>query len=105
VGVLLLGGVELDREEELITCVYESFYMGYESKFDTFASEEQYDDSLYASSLASLSSFPSPSHEALPSVPPSSSLELKPLPNTLKYAFLGPNETFPMIIANDLNLD
>jgi len=30
----------------------------------------------------------------------SSSLELKPLFNTLKYAFLGPNETFSMIIAN-----
>ena len=29
-------------------------------------------------------------------------LELKPLPASLKYVFLGPNETFPVIIASDL---
>jgi len=29
-------------------------------------------------------------------------LELKPLPNSLKYVFLGSNETFPVIIASDL---
>ncbi|XP_074374208.1 uncharacterized protein LOC141714595 [Apium graveolens] len=29
-------------------------------------------------------------------------LELKPLPNTLKYMFLGPNESFPVIIASNL---
>ena len=33
------------------------------------------------------------------------SLDLKPLPNTLKYAFLGPNGIFPGTLANDLNLD
>ena len=48
--------------------------------------------------------FPS-SHKASTSVPLFSSVELKPLPNTLKYAFLGLNETFPMIFANDLNVD
>ena len=48
--------------------------------------------------------FPS-SHKAPTSVPLSSSVELKPLPNTLKYAFLGLNGTFPMIFANDLNVD
>ena len=29
-------------------------------------------------------------------------LELKPLPATLKYALLGPQETLPVIIASDL---
>ncbi|GKC03531.1 putative nucleotidyltransferase, ribonuclease H [Tanacetum coccineum] len=33
-------------------------------------------------------------------VPPT--LELKPLPSNLKYAFLGPNNTLPVIVASDL---
>ncbi|XP_019173871.1 PREDICTED: uncharacterized protein LOC109169443 [Ipomoea nil] len=36
-------------------------------------------------------------------VPPK--LELKPLPNSLKYAFLGPNNTYPVIIASNLSLE
>ena len=87
-GDLLFGGVEFDHEEELMSYVYESFCKGYEAEFDTFAFEKQYDESLHAFILASLSSFPSPSHKALLSVPSSSSLDLKPLRNTLKYAFL-----------------
>ncbi|GJR00837.1 putative nucleotidyltransferase, ribonuclease H [Tanacetum coccineum] len=34
-------------------------------------------------------------------VPPT--LELKPLPANLKYAFLGPNNTLPVIVASDLS--
>jgi len=79
--------------------------MEYEPKFDTFAFEEQRDYSLHSSILASLSSLPSPSHEGPPSVPSSPSLELKPLPNILKYKFLGPNETLSVIIADNLNSD
>ena len=60
--------------------MYESFCMGYEPEFNTFAFEEQYDHSLHASILVSLSSFPSPSYEALLNVSSSSALELKPLP-------------------------
>ena len=30
-------------------------------------------------------------------------LELKPLPDTLKYAFLGSSEILPIIIASDLD--
>ncbi|XP_063946014.1 uncharacterized protein LOC135151482 [Daucus carota subsp. sativus] len=46
-----------------------------------------------------------PEHLPLPkktvqSQPPE--LELKPLPDTLKYAFLGPNESYPVIIASNL---
>ena len=79
--------------------------MEYKPEFDTFAFEEQCNDLLHALIFASLSSLPSPYHVAPPSVLSSSSLELKPLPNTFKYAFLGSNETFPVIIANDSNLD
>jgi len=32
-------------------------------------------------------------------------LELKPLPDSLKYAFLGPDESLPIIIASDLDRD
>ena len=30
---------------------------------------------------------------------------MKPLPNSLKYAFLGPDESLPVIIASDLDGD
>ena len=33
------------------------------------------------------------------------SLDLKPLPDPLKYAFLSPNESLPVIIASDLDQD
>ena len=44
-----------------------------------------------------LSSSPPPSAVEPPK------LELKPLPDTLKYAFLGSSETLPVIIASDLD--
>lgn len=37
-----------------------------------------------------------------PSIEEPPKLELKPLPRFLKYAFLGPEETLPVIIAADL---
>ncbi|XP_063936695.1 uncharacterized protein LOC135147371, partial [Daucus carota subsp. sativus] len=40
------------------------------------------------------------SNKTVESQPPE--VELKPLPDTLKYAFLGPNESFPVIIASNL---
>ena len=42
---------------------------------------------------------PVPSFESPPK------LELKPLPNKLMYAFLGSNDTLPIIIASDLQKD
>jgi len=62
--------------------------MEYEAEYDIFAFNDQCDDLLRASILASISSLLSPSLESLPSVPSSSSLELKSLPDALKYAFL-----------------
>ena len=38
----------------------------------------------------------------IPSINSPPTLELKQLPSNLKYAFLGENETFPVIIASDL---
>ena len=35
-------------------------------------------------------------------VPDPSKKELKPLPDNLKYKFLGPAESLPVIIASDL---
>uniref|UniRef100_A0A2N9I851 Integrase catalytic domain-containing protein n=1 Tax=Fagus sylvatica TaxID=28930 RepID=A0A2N9I851_FAGSY len=40
---------------------------------------------------------PMPSSEEIPQ------LELKPLPNSFKYAYLGPGETFPVVISAALN--
>jgi hypothetical protein len=40
---------------------------------------------------------PMPSSEEIPQ------LELKPLPNGFKYAYLGPGETFPVVISAALN--
>ncbi|KAM7528606.1 hypothetical protein LguiB_032016 [Lonicera macranthoides] len=45
-----------------------------------------------------LSSTPRP-----PSIDEPPKLDLKPLPDNLKYAFLGPAESLPVIIASDLN--
>jgi len=36
---------------------------------------------------------------------PLTSLELKPLPESLKYSFLRPNESLPVIIASKLDQD
>ena len=41
----------------------------------------------------------------VPSLESPPALELKPLPTTLKYAFLGPNDTLLVIIASDLTPD
>jgi len=79
--------------------------MEYELQCDAFAFEDQYDNSLHAFILTSFSSISPSSNEAPPSVSSFSSLELKPLPNTLKYALLGPIETFSVILTNDLNAD
>ena len=43
--------------------------------------------------------------KALPSKERPPKLELKLLPSHLKYAFLGVEETFPVIISSSLELD
>ena len=80
-----MGEVGVDYKEELMSCVYESFCMEYEPEYDAFAFEDQCVDSLYASILVSFTSMSSSSHEAPPSAPSSSSLDMKPVLNMLKY--------------------
>ncbi|XP_071912445.1 uncharacterized protein [Coffea arabica] len=46
---------------------------------------------------------PEPHQRVLPSVVQAPVLELKPLPEHLKYAYLGDNETLPMIISSALS--
>ena len=47
----------------------------------------------------------SKSEPSLPSIESPPPLELKPLPDSLKYVFLGPNKTLPIIIVVDLTLE
>ena len=49
--------------------------------------------------------FPPIEDKALPSEERTPKLELKPLPSHLKYAFLGAEETFPVIISSSLEMD
>jgi len=67
---------------------------------DTFAFDKQCDDSVHASILISLSSLPSSSYKAPSNMPSFASLKLKQRPN---YAFLGLDETLPVIIVTILN--
>lgn len=39
----------------------------------------------------------------MPSIVKPPTLELKPLPEILKYAYLGDSQTLPVIIASDLS--
>ena len=48
---------------------------------------------------------PLSSEPTLPSTEVPPKLELKPLPDTLKYAFLGPDDTLPVIIASNLTTE
>jgi hypothetical protein len=48
---------------------------------------------------------PTSSTPPVPSLESPPKLELKPLPDKLKYAFFGSNDTLPVIIASDLQKD
>ena len=52
-----------------------------------------------------LYSMESPHTPAVPSVESPPKLDLKPLPAELKYAFLGPEESLPVIIAAELTVE
>ncbi|GMP71332.1 hypothetical protein CsSME_00029789 [Camellia sinensis var. sinensis] len=84
-------------------------HFGFEN-FDIDGSIEEVNVLLNSSSTpdfppwkARFESLPPLSREpATPSLVTPPTLELKPLPATLKYAFLGPQDTLPVIIASDL---
>ena len=48
-------------------------------------------------------SLPISTNELVPSIVQAPKLELKPLPKTLRYAYLEKEETLPVIITSNLN--
>jgi hypothetical protein len=87
-------------------------HFGFED-FDTDQYVEEVHDLLEIAASADFHPWRLPK-EPLPltsSIPPVPSLEsppklkLKPLPDKLKYAFLGANDTLPVIVASDLQKD
>ena len=85
-----------DAYVDVFAVEYESFLVNNEPKYDAFEFDDLYSiaDCLLTAASESASETVSPP-----------ALELKPLPDSLKYAFLGPNESFPIIIASDLDGD
>ena len=61
--------------------------------------ENQFCDEINSFSVNSSNSFSSITHA------PNPTLESKPLSDSLKYVFLSPNETHPVIIASNLTKD
>ena len=67
---------------------YESFFMDHESKYDVFDFDMCFVNFIVDVAAACDTS--------------AVSLDLKLLPNSLKYVFRGPDESLPVIIASDL---
>jgi len=78
-----------DEFDDMFTTEYESFFIDHEPEYDIC----QFDNLCFDSAclIASACQFESPH----------TFVELKPLPDSLKYAFLGPDESLPVIIASD----
>jgi len=85
-----------DVLDDVLATKYESFLIDDELEYDMF----EFDDlcSAIECLLAAMS------ESVAKSVFPVA-FELKPLPNSLKYAFLEPHESLPVIIASDLDQD
>jgi len=85
-----------DDFDDMFATDYESFLMDDEPEYDVF----EFDDlcSMANYLLASISEF---AYESVSS----SALGLKPLPDSLKYAFLGPDDSLPVIITSNLDRD
>ena len=47
--------------------------------------------------------FPKEREKLKPSIVETPKIELKTLPEGLRYVFLGPSDTFPIIISSELN--
>jgi len=75
---------------------------------DVHACDDSYADSLIENEIGDeIDSLPPDSSHSPSSVTHNTdpTLELKPLPDSLKYVFLGPNDTLPVITASNLNED
>jgi hypothetical protein len=82
-------------EESIIEDPLESCFAQFEEDLDLDKLIEQVDTLLETAPLVS-----NEKEETAVSDPPKK--ELKPLPDSLKYKFLGPTDSLPMIIASDL---
>ena len=82
-----------DVFDDMFVAEYESFFIDGKLEYDIFKFDELCSD--FACLIASASESESPH----------TSLKLKPLPNSLKYEFLGPNKSLLIIIASDLDWD
>ena len=71
---------------------------------DVYACNDSYVDELIDNDICDEIDSLSPDSPSFTHTP-DPVLELKSLPDSLKYIFLGPNEAFPVIIAFDLNVD
>jgi len=110
VDVCSMSLLDFVQEDPLLTALTQGM------DYDNLDFEEEIYNEEIQSILASLAALPSklhlanvsymdlpiPSTKLLPSIIEAPSIELKPLPAHLKYAFLGENETLPVIISNNL---
>jgi len=83
-----------DAFDDVFANEYESFLINDELEYDLF----EFDD-LCSTADCLLTAVSESTAESISPV----TLELKPLPDSLKYAFLGPDESSPTIITSDLD--
>jgi len=82
-----------DAFDEIFVAEYESFLVNDELEYDVL----EFND-LCSTTDCLLTDVSESMHESVSSP----SLKLKPLPDSLKYAFLGPDEYLPVIVASNL---
>jgi len=82
--------------DDMFATEYESFLVDDEPEYDGF----EFDDLCFAADCLLTAVSKSTSESIFPSA-----FELKPLPDSLMYAFLGLDESLPAIIASDLDRD
>jgi len=85
-----------DALDDMFAAEYKSFFVNDEPEYDVF----EFDD-LCSTADCLLTAVSESMHEYV-SLPP---LELKPLPDSLKYAFPEPDESLSVIVAFDLDWD
>jgi len=85
-----------DAFDEIFAAAYKSFLVNNEPEYDVF----EFDD-VCSTADCLLTGVAESTHESVS--PPA--LELKSVSDSLKYAFLGPDESLPIIIASDLGRD
>ncbi|XP_034218971.1 LOW QUALITY PROTEIN: uncharacterized protein LOC117630344 [Prunus dulcis] len=90
---------EVFHLDAIDTMVKEALPMSYLEPIEACITQSIRKEERYANQFESL---PPPTNKVLPSIVQAPELELKQLPKHLKYAYLGENETLPVIIASHL---